>query len=189
MRKQRFSTCPEFAKRDDLYAHIASDLDEPIDYIEFGVRNGGSIRRWAELNRFPESRFFGFDTFEGLPEDWKRGYPKGALSTEGRIPIIADSRISFAKGLFQDTLYPFLASTTLHQRLVVNLDCDLYSSSLFAIAAMDRYLRPGSRILLDDFYTLAHQFRAFADWDRAFQTNWRAIGRMPLCRKVAIEII
>jgi O-methyltransferase len=187
MRTERFSECPEFAKRDDLYRHVASDLDEPIDYVEFGVRNGGSIRRWTELNKFPHSRFFGFDTFEGLPEDWKPGYGKGSLSTGG-IPEITDSRVTLAKGLFQDTLYPFLATTILEHRLVLNLDCDLYSSSLFAITAMDRQLQPGARILLDDFYTLPHQFRAFADWDRAFHRNWRAIGRMSLCRKVAIEI-
>ena len=65
MRRDSFSACPEFPGRIDLYQHIALLTDGPIDYLEFGVWQGASIRSWLELNRHPDSRFVGFDTFEG----------------------------------------------------------------------------------------------------------------------------
>ena len=36
--------------------------------VEFGVRTGKTINHIA--NAFPDRRVFGFDSFEGLPEDW-----------------------------------------------------------------------------------------------------------------------
>src|ERR1044072_3434759 len=44
--------------------------------LEFGVFKGHSIRRLAAY--FPDADIFGFDTFEGLPNDW------GVLAKRGR---------------------------------------------------------------------------------------------------------
>ena len=83
MRRARFSDCPEFPTRTDMYRHLAAALaGEPIDYLEFGVWQGASIDEWRQLNRNGDSRFVGFDTFEGLPEDWGKDHPKGTFSTQ-----------------------------------------------------------------------------------------------------------
>lgn len=84
----------------------------PIDYLEFGAFRGESLRHWVGLNNKPDSRFFGFDTFAGLPEKWLE-FEAGAFDTGGALPNIADSRVSFIKGIFQDTLYDFLDRFTL----------------------------------------------------------------------------
>ena len=60
-------------KRYELYAYILKEngLDTvDCDYIELGVYQGQSFKWWVEHNQNPNSRFYGFDTFEGLPEDW-----------------------------------------------------------------------------------------------------------------------
>ena len=49
-----------------------------LQFLELGVFEGESIERWATINSDPESRFHGFDSFEGLPEDWGV-LPKGIL--------------------------------------------------------------------------------------------------------------
>jgi hypothetical protein len=116
-RRERFSTCPEFQDRLSLYRHLAKMIDEPIDYFEFGVWQGASIKEWASLNSHAGSRFFGFDTFEGLPEDWDALHPKGTFSTNGQIPKTDDARIRFTLGLFQDTLRGFIEHTPPKQRL------------------------------------------------------------------------
>jgi O-methyltransferase len=189
LRRERFSDCPEFETRIELYAHIASVVgNEPIDYLEFGVWKGDAIDAWRKLNTAPGSRFVGFDTFEGLPEDWEQGHPKGTFSTRGAVPDIDDARVSFVKGLFQNTLLAFLERTKFRNRLVINVDCDLYSATLYVLTMLDRYFQPGTMIIFDDFYSMSHEFKAFVDYDRSFARKWRAVGRMPHCVKAAIEI-
>ncbi|MGL3213387.1 TylF/MycF/NovP-related O-methyltransferase [Bradyrhizobium sp. BR 1433] len=187
-RRDRFSDCPELPDRSALFRHIARMVDEPIDYLEFGVWKGASIDEWRRLNTYPESRFVGFDTFYGLPEDWDPQHPAGTFSTKGEMPKIDDSRVSFVKGLFQDTLRPFLAKTEVTRRLVVNVDCDIYSATLFVLGTLDRLFRPGTIIVFDDFYSMNDEFKAFYDYDRSFGRTWSAIGRLPHCIKAAIEI-
>ena len=67
-------------------------------------RERESIECFAKLNTSPESRFYGFDTFEGLPEDYivssRTVLKKETFSTGGIFPQIDDSRVKFFKGLF-----------------------------------------------------------------------------------------
>jgi O-methyltransferase len=187
-RRSRFGRCPEYPERSDLYVAISKMVDEPIDYLEFGVWQGASIDAWRKLNGHPESRFVGFDTFEGLPEDWNSDHPKGTFSTQGAIPTIDDKRVSFVKGLFQHTLRPYLASNDLKRRLVINVDCDIYSATLFVLGTLDHYFASGTIIIFDDFYSMNDEFAAFVDYDRSFGRSWNAIGKLPNCIKAAIEI-
>jgi len=98
--------------RFDFYRHISTQIlvDAPITYLEFGVYKGDYIRNWSKINISPQSEFFGFDSFEGLPTDWDvfiRKLPKGHFGLDGVIPNFDDSRVQFLKGLFQDTLSRF----------------------------------------------------------------------------------
>lgn len=189
MRRERFADCPEFLERSGLYKHLAAMTDEPIYYLEFGVWQGASIREWTSLNSHADSRFFGFDSFHGLPEDWEAGHPKGTFSTLGKTPQIDDPRVKFISGWFQETLRPFLEISPPKQRLIVNVDCDLYSASLFVLGSLDRFFRPGSIIIFDDFYSMNEEFKAFADYDRSFGRAWKPLGKMPHCVKAAIQIV
>jgi O-methyltransferase len=189
LRRNRFSDCPEFAQRIDLYRHIAAIAEGPIDYLEFGVWKGEATDAWRKLNTHPDSRFVGFDTFEGLPEDWEANHPKGTFSTNGTAPQIDDPRVAFVKGLFQDTLRGYLQATPLRNRLVVNIDCDLYSATLFVLGTLDKFFAPGTVIIFDDFYSMNHETKAFIDYDKSFGRTWKALGRMPHCVKAAIEIV
>lgn len=199
IRNERFAACREFSEptshdegarpgRFGLYRHLASQIAGPIDYLEFGVWKGQSIKQWAALDTHADSRFYGFDTFEGLPEDWGPGFTRGHFTTDGKTPATLDPRISFVKGLFQDTLYGFLEGHTFDRQLVVNVDCDIYSASLFVLTVMDRVMHPGTKLILDDFYSLEHQFRAFVDYDRSFCREWKALGKTASCVTVAIEM-
>src|SRR3954466_10337753 len=67
------ASCPYFDNRFDMYADAIKkyNLDkQKIYYLEFGVWKGEAIKWWASKNSNPDSGFFGFDSFEGLPEAW-----------------------------------------------------------------------------------------------------------------------
>jgi hypothetical protein len=102
-----------------LAKHVGTT--RPIDYLEFGVYKGYIISLWAALNSNPASRFVGFDSFEGLPAEWKGGEwgSKGSFDTGGEVPEVGDDRVSFHKGWFGETLPPFMRTFTPTRRLVV----------------------------------------------------------------------
>ena len=72
---------PVFPDRYRSWKYIYHDIlkDAPIDYLEFGVFRGDSIREWCSLSTSPDSRFYGFDTFTGLPEHWFGDFGKNAF--------------------------------------------------------------------------------------------------------------
>jgi O-methyltransferase len=157
----------------EFYRHVHDEVcgGTAIDFLEFGVCAGRSIEFWSQMNRNPQSRFIGFDSFEGLPEDWTRNFPKGTLSTGGWVPEIDDERVSFVKGWFQNTVPGFVTEFTPKSRLVVHSDSDLYSSTLFTLASLNVLLVPGAVIIFDDFSMATHVFRAFADYKAAFMRS------------------
>ena len=138
--------------------------DKAIDYLEFGVFEGASIGQWCALNQNAGSRFFGFDSFEGLPEDWHSGKRRGAFSTGGKLPEIADPRVSFVAGWFQQSLRGFMASYRPQSQLVIHVDCDLYSSTLYCLTTLDPVISPGTLIVLDDFFDALHVYRGLTDY-------------------------
>jgi len=173
---------PSFEDRSHLYAYLQQRIvgAQPIDYLEFGVFRGASIKKWMELNSDPRSRFFGFDTFEGLPEPWKMAtstLPAGYFSTGGEFPETNDPRVQFIKGKFQDSLRGFLSDFQVRNRLVLHLDADLYTSTLYVLALLDTFTQPGSLLLFDEFGTVNHEFRAYVDYTEAFGRSCNAIAR------------
>lgn len=164
--------------RKSLWLHISRNYlsKKAIDYLEFGVFEGNSIRKWSEINSDSMSRFYGFDTFTGLPEDWFGNMGEGTFTTEGKIPEIQDSRVTFVKGLFTDTLDVFLRDYNRKNKIVLHIDADLYSSTLFVLISLRRILVNGDIIIFDDFMDPVGEFKAFLDYCHAFGINPRLIA-------------
>ena len=182
-----------FHDRYQLYHFLlkTQHLEQEIDYLEFGVYKGDSLRWWLEHNLYPSSKFVGFDTFTGLPEDWGK-LKQSTFSTEGRTPKINDSRVSFAIGLFQDTLGPFLNEFSSTRRKVIHLDADLYSSTLFVLTSLGPKLKGGDIIIFDEFAAskgLTHEFRSLCDFAAAYRCNYRLLGAARFYKQVAIQIV
>lgn len=192
-RSKRAGRYPVLGDREALYRHInESHLNgAAIDYLEFGVYRGDSVRNWTELNRNPQSRFVGFDTFTGLPEAWhkfSRTVEVKAFDAGGMPPEIADPRVTFVKGLFQDTLAEFLRSYTSTRPLVVHNDSDLYSATLFVLTAMNRVAGAGTIIIFDEFTSLLHEFRALEDYCAACMRDYDVIAATDDDIQIAIRL-
>lgn len=160
---------------------------QPIDYFEFGVCGGESFKWWLEHNAEPSSKFYGFDTFEGLPEKWGP-FEKGAMAVGLDSLDIHDPRASFYKGLFQDTLIPFLEGYKNTNRKLIHLDADLFSATIFALSQLYRFLQPGDILLFDEFVVPQHEFLAFKIFTESFYVDYEVIGAANNYLFVAIKI-
>ncbi|MEJ2612295.1 MAG: TylF/MycF/NovP-related O-methyltransferase [Candidatus Thiodiazotropha sp.] len=185
---------PFFYQRFEMYDYVNNEIlkRSEIDYLEFGVFKGDSIRYFSELNQQSGSRFVGFDTFEGLPEDWvefSRTVKKETFTTEGHMPSVNDDRVSFVKGLFQDSLPGFLKTFKPDKQLVIHNDSDLYSATLYVLTYMNNYLVPGTIIIFDEFYSVLDEFRALQDYTSAYMREYEVIAATSDHVQVAVRIL
>jgi O-methyltransferase len=162
---------------------------EAINYLEFGVYRGDSLRLWLDGISNPSSRFTGFDTFTGLPERWRPTELEGHFNANGAIPDIKDPRCSFQVGLFQDRLPTFVSHIDRSRRLVINLDADMFTSTLFVLATLAPYLKSGDLIFFDEFSCPLDEFRAFEEFVRSFRVKYQAIAAIYGYTRVCIKIL
>ena len=158
----------------------------PINYLEFGVRAGVSMKVVTSAQLHQNSKFYGFDTFEGLPEDWvsfwgnkkSKMFGKGAMAVE-QLPVFDDRRIKLFKGVFQDTLASALKTINQENLAFINIDCDIYTGALYALTMCHPYLKSGSLIYFDEFYDPLNEFAAFNDYIRSYylKSKFTLVGR------------
>jgi O-methyltransferase len=183
---------PRLGNRAQFFERTSETLAEPVLYLEFGVWEGRSMQWWHRSMGNPDSRFVGFDTFTGLPESWRHGlseHPAGTFDAEGKPPQIDDPRVDFRKGLFQETLPAFLEvlpSLVTGRSLIVNLDADLYSSTLYVLTMLDRQL-PGALVLFDQFSSVLDEMRALLDYCAAYRRQYDVIVCTRHLDKVAVR--
>jgi hypothetical protein len=174
------------------FYHYVNDVklhNVPVDYLEFGVFQGWSMKQWLEINTHGDSRFVGFDTFTGLPESWMKGRPAGHFNVNGNLPDLHDSRLRFVRGLFQETLPGFIRTFRNERQLVVHIDCDLYSSTLFCLASLHPYMPPGTILIFDEFYDVMHEFAGFHEYFTVFMRKWQAVAYRDDYIQAAIELL
>jgi hypothetical protein len=194
----RAHECAQFKDRATLYRFVCSVIapEGPLNVIELGVWRGESLKIWAAAAPQPAAKFYGLDTFHGLPEDWKHVIgrsPKGTFTTHGQLPDITDSRVSFRKGLIQVRLRSLLHEVDFAgSPLVVHFDADLYSATLYALTTLDVVLAPkldSYVAVFDEFSSANDEFRAFRDYTGAYLRDYRVLAHVgDSYDKVAVRI-
>lgn len=153
------------ANRERCWDHIAEAIgNEPVLYLEFGVYEGAATRYWSRLLNHPNSELHGFDSFEGLPETFeeRQGIDRARFDVGGQIPMVDDPRVTFHKGWFEDTLPTFVVPE--HSQLFLNLDADLYSSTMCILKHLDKWIVPGTLIYFDELSYVNHEALALDDY-------------------------
>jgi predicted O-methyltransferase YrrM len=137
-----------FADKTELWNHAFSKrLDNGL-CLEFGVFQGASINYFAQ--RSPTVNFYGFDSFEGLAEDWSGHHAvKGRFSLDGKLPPVLPN-VSLVKGWFQDTVPDFLHE---HNENIsfIHIDCDTYESSKLVLSLLEQKIKSGVVIVFDEY--------------------------------------
>ena len=164
MKVQGFHRVKRCGDRRELFRQMASRVaGKRVLYLEFGVSSGSSMRYWSELLENPASCLHGFDSFEGLPEDWIGEDKKGAYSTGGRPPAISDGRVRFFQGLFEETL-PGYVWPSGFEAVIINIDCDLYSSTSFVLKTLEEHIGPGLFSILTSSAIAITNFALFTNF-------------------------
>jgi len=184
---------PVFDKRFEMYDYLVGEVigGGELRFLEFGVFQGESIKHFASIDANAGSQFVGFDTFTGLPEDWvemNRTVERAGFDVGGEIPKCDDSRVSFQKGMFQETLPGFLAEYGAADQLILHCDADLYSSTLYVLTQAHDVIVDGTIIIFDEFYSVMHEFRALEDYCSAYMRSYEVIAATPNCDQVAIRM-
>lgn len=183
---------PIFDKREQLYDYIIHNAlsSQSIDFLEFGVFEGESLNYWVQHVTQSDAAFYGFDSFEGLPEDWTPDKPKGTFATKGQPPPITDSRVNFIIGLFTQTLPSFLKNySNTHKTKIVHMDADLYSSTLFVLVQLLPTFKKGDIIIFDEFaYPVLSEYKAFQDFQEIAPFNFESIAATNNFHQIAIKI-
>ncbi|HEX7757661.1 MAG TPA: TylF/MycF/NovP-related O-methyltransferase [Niabella sp.] len=152
--------------------------DKAFLYMEFGVASGVSFEWWLQHARHPEAVFWGFDTFEGLPEKWGVFYKKGAMAHTEKVYV--DGRYRLFKGVFQHTLAAVIDENRALMRQaaikVILLDADLFSSTLFVLSQLYPYLNKGDLIILDEFNVPNHEFYAVKLFQECFYVKLKPVS-------------
>jgi hypothetical protein len=175
MRASGYDTACRVGRREQLFDMVAAHVAQrDVLYMEFGVYQGDTIRYWSELLRNPKSKLHGFDSFEGLPENWLPQRPKGHFSLQGQVPQIDDPRVKFFPGWFEQTLPDYTLPA--HDVLVLNFDADLYSSTIFVLNAVERAIVPGTYIYFDEFNHRSHELRAFREFIERTGMRYSLLG-------------
>lgn len=132
--------------------------------LEFGVFKGTTLKHIAtEIG--PTRQVVGFDTFEGLPEDWGDLLPKGTFAT--KVPSFeAYSNIDVEAGRIEDTLPVFLEKKR-QAIALVHIDCPYYEINVFILDRLLPFMPDRSIVVFDEYYGYPsyedHEFRAWTE--------------------------
>lgn len=154
--------------------------------LEFGVRFGTSIRQIATMVDQP---IHGFDSFEGLPEVWHHE-PKGSYTTKGVIPTVP-KHVDLHVGWFEDTLPTFLAQNDEPVRLI-NIDCDIYSSTVTILEQLAPRIVAGSVIVFDEYIGNERwredEYKAFQEAVSKYGWQYEYISFSVFTKQVGVRI-
>jgi tetratricopeptide (TPR) repeat protein len=134
----------------ELYFHRWALFDQVVrqsitarPFYEYGVWRGQAFRYLIESFK----KGYGFDTFEGLPEDW-HSEKAGSYPSDGNIPQILGGE--FIVGKFEESL-PGFFSEPRPMASVINFDADLYSSTICALNYSKPVIDQQTILIFDEF--------------------------------------
>jgi hypothetical protein len=135
-------------------------LDDKL-FCEFGVARGASILDFYQLYKKYQldTDFYGFDSFEGLPEETIDKYSPwrtGQFSTSGVVEevLLNNKDIKIVKGWYSDTLNDDLLEAFGDKKIgIAHIDCDIYSSTIEVLEFLiqNDLLCDGSLLIYDDW--------------------------------------
>lgn len=158
-------------------------------WVEFGVYKGRTINQIASVTK---GTVYGFDSFEGLPEDWVNGFGnhdrgrpqlKGEFTLDGNLPEVR-SNVRLIKGWFDTSLPEFIKKVIVpsgNQVGLIHIDSDLYSSAKTVLESLYPYMKEECYIVFDELINYPgyedHEIKAFDEFIEKYDVEYKWIGQ------------
>ena len=185
--EQKMPSALMFKMTASLWDYALSKISVEGLCVEFGVWRGRSINYFAKRMEI----VYGFDSFEGLREDWAGwGFAKGAFSLQGKMPKVA-TNVRLIKGWFNETIPAFLDAHS-GPLSFVHIDCDTYESAALTLNLIKPRILPGTVIVFDEYFGYrgwqsGGEFRAWAEFVLDTGTKYEYLAFSS--QQVAIRLI
>jgi hypothetical protein len=138
-----------FPTKAALRDHALTKVNVDGIFAEFGVFAGASINHIAKKRQ--NDIIYGFDSFEGLQEDWAgHDCVKGTFDLGGKLPKVV-SNVHLIKGWFDKTIPVFL---TQHSApfAFIHCDCDTYEAAKTVFGLIGDRVQEGTVIVFDEYF-------------------------------------
>jgi predicted O-methyltransferase YrrM len=169
-----------FERREDLWKYALSKCTQDGIYIEFGVYLGYSVNYLAGLVSEQDTTIYGFDSFEGLMEDYPgTGHTAGNLDLGGVLPKVLPN-VTLVDGWFHETLPTFLSCHS-GQFSFVHFDADTYEATTVALELSKERITSGTIAVFDEYLCLVNwntggEYRAWQEFSQKESIDYSYIG-------------
>lgn len=176
-----------FSKVQELWEYALNAVNIEGIYLEFGVYSGRSINFFSNYKK--DVKFYGFDSFEGLSEDWRTGFPKGIFKCNE--PDVNEN-VTLIKGYFENTLPDFVSE---HKEVCtfVHIDCDLYSSAKVVFDCLKQKIVRGTIIIFDEYFNYPDwqngEYKAFQEFVSENKISYEYIAYRDTHEQVVVRIL
>lgn len=158
--------------------------------LEFGVAWGNTLRKFAGDGM---NAFYGFDSFEGLPEKWMSGYEKGRFRAENLLSM--PNNVELIKGWYDTTLPIFVERQDIINKKAdfIHIDCDLYSSTKVVFENISQLIRAGTIIAFDEYFNYPgwkmDEFKAFQEYVKENHIQYEYLAYNDRGSQVCVKIL
>ncbi|MGC9269713.1 class I SAM-dependent methyltransferase [Acidiphilium sp.] len=157
--------------------------------LEFGVEKGLSITCLAKAT---QRLVHGFDSFQGLPEDWSgTAAPRGTFDRQGAPPKVPPN-VRLHIGWFDATIARFLSDSN-EPIALLHVDCDIYSSTKTIFDLLASRIVAGTVIVFDEYFNYPgwrhHEYKAFQEFCATSGHSYRYLGYAGEKGHVAVVIL
>ena len=173
----------------DIMRHGISSSDINGLFLEFGVATGKSINLISSLVS-KNVEVFGFDTFQGLPQNWSGHLAGKGQFAQKKIPK-TNKNVTLIVGLFEDVLPKFILNND-KDASFIHIDCDLYASTKTILDNLDKKIKPGTIILFDEYFNYPswkkHEFKAWQEFCLNKKITYRYLGYTSVGGTVLLQV-
>jgi Macrocin-O-methyltransferase (TylF) len=155
-----------FPFREQVWDYALSQVKLDGLHAEFDVFAGHPINHMAAVVQGRGITIHGFDSFEGLKEDWSgTWFRTGDFDLGGVLPKVLPN-VHLVKGWFDATVPPFLAEHSGKPFAFVHLDADTFESTALVLSLLAERIVPGTVIVFDEYL-------GFPNWQKGEYRAWQ----------------